>query len=65
MTKLKFTLSDNTVVTHADFHNAIRFCEEEFGYEGEAWELVKGTKNQIELHSFLIDDEIDVELVEE
>jgi hypothetical protein len=43
------------------FHNfdeAIEFCESEYGYEGEAWEIVKQIKDFHELEEFLLDDGI-------
>jgi hypothetical protein len=53
----------DTEVTIAAFDMAIFFCEQEYGYEGEAWELVKRTNNFYELESFLNDDGIFAEVV--
>ncbi|GAB6989581.1 hypothetical protein [Paenibacillus pini] len=62
MTFLRFTLSDDTTHTFADFQNAIRFCEDEFGYEGKGWDSIKSTNYHFALRDFLVDDGISVEI---
>ncbi|MMZ60810.1 hypothetical protein D1872_229250 [compost metagenome] len=65
MTKLKFILADEQTVSFADFYNAIDFCESEFGFDGEEWNEVKDTVDQVVLRDYLIENEIDVELIHE
>lgn len=50
--------------TFDDFNKAVKFCEDEYGYGGEAWELVKQTNNFHDLEAFLIDDGIHAEVKE-
>ncbi|MNK57570.1 hypothetical protein D3C87_766290 [compost metagenome] len=38
------------------FNAAIKFCEEEFGFEGEAWDEVVESLSLNELYYFLEDD---------
>ncbi|MCM3257107.1 hypothetical protein M3664_04830 [Paenibacillus lautus] len=40
------------------FDQAIKFCEEEFGFEGEAWDHVVKSLSFSELYYFLEDDGI-------
>jgi hypothetical protein len=62
MYKIIIDGSDTEVAITA-FDMAIFFCEQEYGYEGEVWELVKRTNDFYELESFLNDDGIFAEVV--
>ncbi|MEK4006516.1 hypothetical protein [Paenibacillus sp. FSL H3-0333] len=42
------------------FKPAVKFCEYEFGYEGEAWNDVVRSNSMSELYYFLEDDGISV-----
>lgn len=42
-----------------DFNHAIKVCEVAFGYEGEAWEMIKQTRDMSELANFLEEDGVD------
>jgi hypothetical protein len=53
----------DTEVTIAAFEMAIFFCEQEYGYEGEAWELIKKSNDFHELADFLTGDGIYAEVV--
>lgn len=46
-------------VNTSDFDHAIEVCEAAFGYEGEAWELVKSSKDIDELDDFLEEDGVE------
>ncbi len=48
-----------------DFKEAINFCENEYGYEGEEWNYVKCSNDLFELEMFLNDDGVFAEVDEE
>jgi len=56
-------ISENAEISESfyedEFDAAIEFCEEYCGFEGEAWEMVKETKDLAELQEFLADDGVD------
>lgn len=51
----------DTIETFSDFDDAVQFCEDLFGYSGEAWEEVKDTSSLVVLHEFLVNDGVDAD----
>lgn len=43
---------------------AVFILEKEFGYEGQAWEMVKASSDLDTLCTFLIDDGVDAVLID-
>lgn len=47
------------------FDRAVAALAEEYGYEGEAWDMVVASGDMEVLREFLFDDGLDAELLEE
>jgi hypothetical protein len=54
----------DTEVTIVAFDMAIFFCEQEYGYEGEAWEEVKRSGDLYMIEDFLNSDGVFAEVTE-
>jgi hypothetical protein len=61
---IQIFLSDDSDIVFTDFDLATSFCEEEFGFEGEAWNYALINRSLLELYEFLVDDGVDVEYFE-
>ncbi|MBX0320249.1 hypothetical protein [Shouchella clausii] len=54
----------NFEVNTSDFDHAVEVCEAAFGYKGEAWELVKKTRDMHELADFLVEDGVTTNILD-